>query len=135
MQRILLADHHASARWALVTMLQEDPGFELAGEAVDAELLLDLCKENHPDLVLLDKDLPGIPVEDLIATLHQFDPKLVVIVMSTDPADGRRLLRAGADAFASKADQADWLLHVLQKYKSSIPKINKIQTKKGVNTP
>jgi DNA-binding NarL/FixJ family response regulator len=100
-------------------MLREEPDFELVGEAVDAEWLLAYCEEKLPDMVLLDKDLPGIPIEDLIADLHQFDPKPVVIVMSSDPGDGRRMLRAGADAYASKGEQADWLLRLLHNLKKS----------------
>lgn len=102
-----------------MTLLREKPDFELVGEAVDAEWLLVLCEEKLPDLVLLDKDLPGTPIEDLIAALHQFDPKPVVIVMSSNPNDGRRLLRAGADAFASKGEQADWLLRLLHNVNKS----------------
>lgn len=116
MQCILLADPHPSARWALVTLLREQSGIERIGEAADAENLLALCAEIKPDLVLLDKDLPGMPIEDLIAALHMSDPKPVVIAMSSDPDDGRRLLRAGADAFVSKGEQAAWLLSTLEKY-------------------
>lgn len=115
MQRILLADHHASARWALVTLLQEEADFMLVGEAVNADVLLALCIEKHPDIVLLDKSLPGMPIDNLIDALHQHEPPPVVIVMSSNPEDGRRLLRAGADAFVSKGEQPDWLLQSLYK--------------------
>lgn len=114
--RILLADHHASPLWALKTMLVEEPGFEVTGEAADGNSLLDLTEKNRPDLILMDRGLPGKPLEILIASLHSIVPKLVVIVMSSDPGDGRIALRAGADAFVSKGEQPDWLLDSLRKY-------------------
>ena len=126
--RILLADHHASPRWALRTMLQEEPDIELAGESVDGESLLALAEQNRPDLVLIDRDLPGIPIEDLISTLHRLNPKTIVIVMSSDPADSRMLLRVGADAFVSKGEQPDWLITSIKKY------IDPTQSKTEIDT-
>jgi len=114
--RILLADHHASPLWALKTMLVEEPEFDVTGEAADGNCLLDLTEKNRPDLILMDRGLPGKPLENLIASLHLIIPELVVIVMSSDPGDGRSALRAGADAFVSKGDQPDWLLASLRKY-------------------
>ena len=118
--RILLADHHATPRWALKTMIEEEPEFELVGEAVDVESLQYLSILHHPDLILIDRELPGGPIDDLITALHLLAPKPVVIVMSSDPGHGRLLLKAGADAFVSKGEQVDWLLRVLHKYKKPI---------------
>ena len=116
MIHIILADHHAQALWALNMMIHEQPGLEVIGEAVDAESLFALAAEGFPELVLVDGDLPGRPIEDLIAELHALNPNITVIVMSSRPEEGRRVLRAGADAFVSKGDQPDWLLTSLQKF-------------------
>jgi DNA-binding NarL/FixJ family response regulator len=120
--RILLADHHAPPLWALRTMIQEESGIDLVGEAVDADCLLNLAEKQRPELILMDKDLPGRMIEDLITALHLIDPKPIVMVMSSDPADGRMLLRIGADAFVSKGEQPDWLIHSLRKYVISTQK-------------
>jgi len=117
MMHILLADHHANALWALKTLLQEEPGLEVVGEAVDGENLINLSEMHHPDLILIDRDLPGSPIEDLIAMLHRTVPKPTVIVMSSNPEHGRLLLKAGADAFVSKGEQPDWLLDILRSYR------------------
>jgi DNA-binding NarL/FixJ family response regulator len=114
--RIILADHHAGPLSALKEALQAQPGFDLIGETVDAQGLLMLAGENTADLVLLDSELPGSYVEDLITGLHAIEPKPVVIVMSCKFEKSRMLLKAGADAYVSKSDQFDWLLEILQKY-------------------
>jgi DNA-binding NarL/FixJ family response regulator len=114
--RIILADHHPQALWALKTTLQEKSRFEVIGEATDAKSLLALMAENPPDMALIDWELPGKPIEDLIAELHQCKSKPAVIVMGSQPEYGRMLLKAGADAFVSKGDQPDWMLETLKKF-------------------
>lgn len=116
MMRILLADHHTQPLWALKTMLQEQPEFEVIGDATDAESLLSLAKEHLPDLILLDWELPGKTIEELIADLHSLEPKPVVVVMGSKPEYGRLILKAGADVFTSKVDQPDWLIASLKKF-------------------
>ena len=113
--RIILADQHASALWALRTMLHEQPEFDIVGEAVNAQSLLSLALEQTADMVLVDWDLPGAAIEDLIADLHAFVPRPTVIAMASEPEYGRLLLRAGADAFVSKGDQPEWLLATLHR--------------------
>jgi len=116
--RIILADHHEQPRWAFKTLLDEQPEFDLVGAVGDAQSLLELVEKEPPDLVLVDNELPGIYIEDLIARLHALEPKPTVIVMSSDFENSRKLLMAGADAFVSKGDQADWLMEILYKYEN-----------------
>ena len=112
--KIMLADHHPQALWALKIILEEKINFEVTGEAVDAEGLLALAVQNPPDLALVDWELPGKSIEDLITLLHVCIPRPIVVVMGSRPEYGRMLLKAGADAFVSKGDQTDWLLETLQ---------------------
>ena len=114
--RIILADQHAQPLWALKTFLEEQTGLDLIGEAVDAQGLLTLAEEQLPDLILVDYELLGSPIKDLILRLHALEPKPVIIVMSSELECSRVVLKAGADAFVSKGDQPDWLLENLQKY-------------------
>ena len=114
--QIMLADHHTQALWALKTMFQEKPEFDITGEAIDADGLLALVTVNPPDLVLIDWELPGSSIEDLINEMHACIPRPIVVVMSSKSEYGNMLLKAGADAFISKSDQPAWLLEILCKY-------------------
>ena len=114
--RIILADHHEQSRLALETLLEEQPEFDLIGEAVDAQDLLQLAEKLTPNLFLLDGELPDMPVDELIVRLHALEPRPIVIVMSGEVESGRKMLKAGADVFVSKVDEPDWLLDKLQKY-------------------
>lgn len=114
--RIMLADHHPQALWALKTMLQERSEFEITGEAIDADHLIAQAIASPPDLALIDRELPGRPIEDLIADLHSLKPSPIVVLMSSESEYGSMLLKAGADAFVSKGDRPEWLVESLEKF-------------------
>ena len=113
--RIILADQYAQSRWALKIVLQEETDFVLIGVVEDAQGLIALSKNNTADLYLIDRKLPGSPIEDLLDNLHALDPRPFVIVMSGEPEYSGMMLKAGADAFVSKSDQPDWLIETLHK--------------------
>jgi DNA-binding NarL/FixJ family response regulator len=122
MMHIILADPHPHALWALKTTLQEKPEFDITGEAIDADGLLALVGASPPDLALIDGELPGWSMEDLITEVHACKPRPIVVLMSAKSEQGSMLLKAGADAFVSKSDQPDWLLETLQKYEKRFRK-------------
>jgi two-component system response regulator FimZ (fimbrial Z protein)/two-component system response regulator EvgA len=105
---------------ALKTLIEEQPEFDLIGEAMDAQSLLFLAGDHTADLVLLDRELPGSSIKELIASLHALLPRPIVIVMSSDFETSRSVLKAGADAFVSKGDEPDWLLEKLHQYAKQI---------------
>ncbi len=118
--RIILADQHAQSRWALKTVLQEQAEFDLTGVVEDAQSLMTLVENHTADLYLIDGQLPGSPIEDLISHLHALDPRPFVIVMSSSSEYTRMVLKAGADAFVSKSDRPDWLLETLHRFEQRV---------------
>ena len=117
--QIILADHHPQSLWALKTLLQEKPEFEIVGEVDNAADLLALAEQCPTELALVDWELPGQPIEEVIDRLHGISPRPIVVVMGSKPEYGRMLLKAGADAFVSKGDQPDWLMETLLKFAKS----------------
>jgi len=131
--RIILGDHHPQALWALKTTLQEKSEFEVIGVAETAQDLLTQIAETPADLVLVDWELPGKTIDDLIAELHANKSKPIVVVMGSKPEYGRMLLKAGADAFVSKGDHPEWMLEVLGKFEKKFREKGKIPESKSVN--
>jgi signal transduction histidine kinase len=67
---------------------------------------LDLAAEHHPDLILLDLNLPDMPGEELLYRFRA-DPAtsgtpVVIITADTDPGRMERLLAGGAAAYLTK---------------------------------
>ena len=118
--RIILADHHEGPRSALETLFEEQPDFHLVGEAMDAQSLLGLVKNRCTDLVLVDDELPGMRIEELLRKIRAYKATLIIIVMSVRVENSRQLLNSGANVFVSKGDRPDWLLEILKKFANQI---------------
>jgi len=82
----------------------------LVGEAVESEDLLSQARALRPDLILLEWELPGRPVGNLLAALREVDPLARVIVLSREPESQEQALDAGADVIVSKANGPEELL-------------------------
>lgn len=114
--RIILADHNDQSRRAVGLLLEQEPEFVLVGDVVDARELLQMAEKHPADLILIDRELPGLQISVMIARLKAFEPQPIIVVMSSEFEYSRMLLKAGADAFMSKSDQPEWLLDTLDKY-------------------
>ena len=108
--RILLADHRPKIRFALRALLEQQPEFDVVGEAANAEELLIQTEATCPDLVLLDWGLRGQNMVMLLRALRRLCASATVIVLSGRPELRKAALDAGADAFVSKVDPPERLL-------------------------
>lgn len=102
---VLIVDDHADFRRAARELLAGE-GFDVVGEAADGEAAITAVLLLHPDVVLLDVQLPGldgIAVAQLIVSPP--DAPRVVLISSRDEAVyGARIATSGAKAFIAKQD-------------------------------
>ncbi len=112
--RILLADDQAKVRSALRLLLRLQPGMDVVGETDETEGLMTQVKEIHPDVILLDWELPGPISNGLLTAMRARCPRLRVIALSGRPEARRAALEAGVDAFVSKGAPPERLLSALR---------------------
>ncbi len=112
--RVLLADERQKVRSAVRLLLEQQPDIEVLGEAVDATGLRDWVSAAAPDVVLLDWELPGGEVGELVSDIRQRCPSIKVVALSGLPEAKKEALRAGADAFVSKGDPPERLLEAIR---------------------
>ncbi len=112
--KIGIADPQGKVRFSLRVLLEQQPGWRVAGEAADCDELFEMLYRNSPDLLLLDWDLPNRMPENMPLLLRTQHPELKIIVMSGRQELQQTALQAGADAFASKADSPEKLLTVIR---------------------
>jgi DNA-binding NarL/FixJ family response regulator len=111
---ILLADDQMRVRFALRVLLDQQRGLTIVGEASDAQELLTQAGLTSPDLVLLDWNLPGMPLGELVRSLRSQAPSVQIIALGEQQELRQFALSAGADAFASKTNPPEQLLTVIQ---------------------
>ena len=58
--RILIADDHAVVRAGLRALLERQGNFRVVAEASTGEEAIDMAKELHPDVAVLDIRMPGM---------------------------------------------------------------------------
>lgn len=114
--KVLLVDASAAVRASFGGLVVALPNVELVGCAVDAADAVSSVATLHPDLVVLDVDLPhGEHGIDVLRQVLGCRPGLQVVVLSDVawPALRGRWLAAGAAACFDKAEEfrqaLDWI--------------------------
>ena len=102
--RVLLADDQRLVRESLGTLLGMVGGIELVATASDGEEALALCAEHRPDIVLMDLRMPRLDGIEATRRLHERQPDVRVIALTTYADDESVLgaLRAGARGYLTK---------------------------------
>jgi two-component system, NarL family, response regulator NreC len=102
--RIVIADDHAIVRRGLRQLLDSEPSFEVVAEAEDVESARRYLRGHHPDVLVLDLNMPGEPSIEAIPKLRsEFpDTQIVVLTMQNEPAYARSALGAGVLGYVLK---------------------------------
>ena len=102
---ILCIDDNPSNLTLIERILANRPGVRLL-KAIRGRMGLDLAREHHPDLIVVDVHLPDIPGDHVIRSLRNGPAtgRTPVIVTSADstPKQRKRLIAAGATEYLSK---------------------------------
>jgi two-component system, NarL family, invasion response regulator UvrY len=112
----MIADDHAMLRQGLRTML-EQAHHEVTTDALSGEEACLLVEKNHPELLILDLDMPGIGgLETLKRILHR-KPQLRVLIFSMhdDCIYATRAIQAGARGYVTKTEPPEVVLEAVQK--------------------
>ena len=102
--RILAVDDHALVRDGIAGLVGVQPDMVMAGEASTGREAIQQFRTLHPDVTLMDLQMPEMNgIEALIAIRNEF-PDAKVIVLTTYAGDVQilRALKAGAQAYLLK---------------------------------
>lgn len=102
--RILLADDHVLVRKGIITMLESEDDLEVVGEANNGVEALELTKNIHPDLLILDIRMPemnGLEAADKLRELN-IDTKALILSMHDSDDYVLQALQAGAYGYLLK---------------------------------
>jgi DNA-binding NarL/FixJ family response regulator len=104
--RVLIADDQELIRTGFRMILAAEPDIDVVGEATNGVEAVSVCRELHPDVVLMDIRMPELDgieaTRRILAQPHQ--PKPSVLILTTFERDEYvyAALRAGASGFLLK---------------------------------
>lgn len=107
--RLLLADDQKLMRQALRVFVENEPGMEVVGEAQDGRSAVIQAKTLHPDVVLMDLQMPRLDgvaaTEEVLAAC----PNTKVVAVTTFHSEEYVIpaLRAGASAYLLKDSEPE----------------------------
>lgn len=113
---ILVVDDHALIRKGLKMLLEDNPDFQINGEAETGLQAVSMMREQHFDMVLLDMSLPDRHGMDVLKQIKAENPDVKIIVLSMYPEDqyGVRALKAGAVGYINKQSAPEQLVNAIQ---------------------
>jgi len=99
-----VADDQAAVREGLVLLLGTLPGIAVAGEAADGDAAIDLVTAVHPQVVLMDLNMPGCDGVTATRRITADHPGTRVVVLTTYADDESIIsaLQAGALGYLTK---------------------------------
>ena len=102
--KVAIVDDHFFFRQGIRDVLNSQPGIAVVGESSDGEEALEMIAEAHPDVVLMDVNLPtinGLQVTQQIKNDHP-DVAVVILTAYDDEEQIYRAIRIGASAYFAK---------------------------------
>lgn len=116
---VLVADDHPIFVEGLQSVLAYPKGryeYNIKGVARTGTQIADLVRDNCPDLLLLDLNLPDTDGLKLLPLVKRGEPNLRVLVMTVfdDPRLVKAAFRAGADGYMLKSGSKDELFHAIE---------------------
>ncbi len=115
--RLLLADDQALVRGALSALLSLESDLEVVAEVGTGDAVLPAVLEHHPDVALLDVEMPGLDGISATAEVRRASPDTQVLIVTTFGRPGylRRALQAGAAGFVVKDTPAAQLADAVRR--------------------
>jgi len=107
--RVFLADDHPLVLDGIRSLLKDDPGLEIVGEARDGRAALRMTIELKPDVIVLDLSMPGMNGVDVTRRLLCECPtcKVIVLTVHEDRSYFRKLIEVGAVGYVLKRSVSD----------------------------
>jgi DNA-binding NarL/FixJ family response regulator len=114
--RVLVIEDHPVVRQGLVALLSNATDIEVVGSAADGHEGMELFRSVHPDVTLMDLQMPRLGGVEAIHRIRNEWPEARVIVLTTFDGDEDiyRAMQAGAKAYLLKGMEVEELIAAIR---------------------
>jgi DNA-binding NarL/FixJ family response regulator len=114
--RVLVVDDHPLLREGIAVLIDTQSDMQLIGEASNGREALEQFRKHHPDITLMDLQMPEVGGIDAISAIRGEFPDARIIVLTTHAGDFlvSRALKAGARAYLLKGSLRNELLETIR---------------------
>ena len=122
----MLAEDHAVVREGTRKLLESQPDFEVVGEAGDGEEAVELTKQLHPEVVIMDITMPKLSGIEATKQIKALYPSTAVLVLTGYDYDEYvfALIEAGAAGYLLKEATGDELIDAIRLVKAGEPAVH-----------
>lgn len=114
--RVLVVDDHLLFRRGVLTALASRPHIEVVGEAGDGREAVELARQTHPDVILMDIAMPAYDGLEATRRIKRELPhaKIIMLTVSEDDEALFEAIRAGADGYLLKDLKVNQLFDAIE---------------------
>lgn len=113
--KIMVVEDSSRARCALTAFMSLQAGMQITAEASNGLEAISMIDSSHPDIVLMDMQMPVMDGLEATKIIKKRWPRIKVIVLTMYQHYQSKALSAGADAFLVKGCSVTELISTIHK--------------------
>jgi len=113
---VIIVDDHEVVRKGLRSQLESEPDLQVVGEAGDGFEALEKIENLHPNVVIIDLQLPRLNGIEVIRRITQSDPgiKIIAFTFYDDESTVLSVLHAGAMGYVLKGSNMGEIIEAIK---------------------
>lgn len=115
--KVILADHHPIVREGLRSLFRDQKDIDLIAEADNGDTALELAAKYRPQLLLLEMNMPGYSVRQILRGMQVRALPTTVLIVSNNKEEqyAAQMMQAGARGFINKNRATKEILEAIRK--------------------
>ena len=133
--KIFVADDHPIVKEGLITILQTQEDFEVVGESLNGNEVIDRVTSSRPDILMLDLEMPGMDGIEIINEINNSYLRVKIIVFTAYSTDDRifAAFEAGAKGYLLKGSPKEEIFKAIRNVFAGGSSVHPEVTSKLVN--
>lgn len=113
--RVLMVDDHVIVRQGLCSLVNNETGMEVVGEAAEGRTAIKLARELKPDVIVIDVNMPGMDGVEATRRINKVIPdiKIIALSMYSKKSFILEMLKAGALGYILKDAAFDEMIKAI----------------------